>query len=272
MRIDSHVHTFPDRLALAVRAHLGANSNGALLDGPLLADVAASVRARGFDAAWALPYAHRPGVAQGVNEWSALEVTRYPWLLAGATFHPGDANLAELVGRALRELGLRVVKLHCAVGQFSAADPRLAPLWETASALRVPIVIHAGHRSGGATEEDEVDELIPVLSAHPDLPIVLAHSGYPAISRTLELMSRFECLYADLTPVWLSPIPITGASIRRFPGRFLFGSDAPNSPLLPQDAQRHIQALGLTEREEENLLGGTAVALAGLPTAIADSI
>lgn len=262
MRIDSHVHAFPERLALAVRSHLGANGNGTLSDGPLLDDVAHGVHERGFDAAWVLPYAHRPGVAESVNEWSAAEVTRYPWLVPGATFHPGDAELARLVERALVELRLRVVKLHCAVGQFSPKDPRLEPLWQVAARLRVPIVVHAGQRSGGATESDEVEELIPVLDAHPDVPIVLAHSGYPAVETTLALMQRYPNLYADLTPVWLTHIPLGVDDLRRFPGRFLFGSDAPNSPLTAADHDARANALGLAAAEAESLFGGAANSLA----------
>ncbi len=258
MRIDSHVHAFPERLALAVRSHLGANGNGTLTDSPLLDDVAQGVRARGFDAAWILPYAHRPGVAESVNEWSAGEVTRYPWLVPGATFHPGDAGLPRLVERALVELRLRVVKLHCAVGQFSPEDVRLEPLWRTASELRVPIVIHAGQRSGGATESDEVEELIPVLEAHPNLPVVLAHSGYPAVETTLGLMQRFGNLYGDLTPVWLSHIPLDAEQLRRFPGRFLFGSDSPNSPLSAADHEARFNSLSLAAAERDSLFGGAA--------------
>src|SRR5437762_2482434 len=100
-RVDAHIHGFPDRLALAVRARL--NGAGRLHAGPLLPDVAAQVIAEGFDAAWLLPYAHKAGTAAGVNEWSATAGREFPWLVAGATFHPADEDLAELVQRALVE-------------------------------------------------------------------------------------------------------------------------------------------------------------------------
>lgn len=70
MRVDAHVHAFPDRLALAVRQHLNRASR--LKAGPLVADVAQSVRRAGFAAADPLlPYAHRAGVADSLNAWSA---------------------------------------------------------------------------------------------------------------------------------------------------------------------------------------------------------
>lgn len=258
-RIDAHVHAFPDRLATAVRERL--NMNGALSGSPLLPAVAESVGAAGFDGAWVLPYAHRPGVAETVNEWSAADVSTFPGLVAGATFHPGDDDLRRLVRRALVELGLRVVKLHCSVGGFAPTDPRLDPLWRTAAETGTPIVVHAGQVSPGDTEASEIDALIPVLATHPRTLIVLAHAGHPATPRAIELMERFENLYADLTPVWDRPVAIDAATIRRFPGRFLFGSDAPNNPLPVGVQVRKIEELGVGNGELEMLLGGAAARL-----------
>ena len=255
-RIDSHVHAFPDRLALAVRAALEAA--GPLEGSPLLPAVAERVREAGFDGAWILPYAHRDGVAASVNEWSAAEVPRYPWLVPGATFHPADEALPALVHRALVELGLRVVKLHCSVGSFSPKDPRLAPLWETASETRAPIVIHAGQKGFGDTAADELEDLPPVLEAYPRLRIVLAHSGHPATRRTLELMERFPNLHADLTPVWDRPVDLDAAGLERFPGRFLFGSDAPNSPLAPATLEDRLTTLGVSHETRASIMGGAA--------------
>jgi len=256
MRVDAHVHVFPERLALAVRNAL--QRDGRLTASPLLPDVAASVLAAGFDRAWALPYAHRAGIAESLNEWSAQEVARYPQLVAGATFHPDDEHLAKLAERALDELGLRVVKLHCAVGNFSPADPRLAPLWETASALGAPVVTHAGRRSPGETAGDEIDELRTVLRAHPRLRLVLAHSGLPNFEVTIRLMREFENLYADLTPVMDRRIEVGTEALTEFAGRFLFGSDAPNHPDGARKLADEAEALDLPPAAFAEAIGGAA--------------
>lgn len=255
-RIDSHVHAFPDRLALAVRERL--NLGGRLEGSPLLPALADSVSAAGFDGAWVLPYAHRPGVAESVNEWSAAEVSKFEGLVPGATFHPGDDDLPRLVDRALFELRLRVVKLHCSVGQFSPSDSRLAPLWEAAAAVGAPVVVHAGQVGPGETAATEVDDLVPVLEHYPAVRLVLAHTGHPATARALELMGSYENLYGDLTPVWDRPVAVTAGDIRRYPDRFLFGSDAPNSP-VPIEAQAgRLEALGLDASELALVMGGNA--------------
>lgn len=260
MRIDAHVHAFPERLALRVREAL--NPNGRLTASPLLADVAASVRDQGFDAAWILPYAHRPGIAAALNAWSAQEVTRYSWLVPGATFHPGDDDIAELARTAFEEQRLRVVKLHCAVGQFAVSDPTLAPMWELAAAFRAPVVAHAGHASPGETAAGEVlGEVAEVLRRHPGVSLVLAHAGSPSIAETLRLMDEFPNLYADLTPIMDRRIEPGVEALERLAGRFLFGSDAPNNPHAAGRLAAEVEALGLSEPALAAVLGGAAKSL-----------
>jgi predicted TIM-barrel fold metal-dependent hydrolase len=259
-RIDAHVHGFPDRLALAVRNHL--NRAGGLRAGVLLTDVATVVADQGFDAAWLLPYAHREGVAASINEWSAVEGRRFPQLIPGATFHPADEGLSDLVQRALVDLRLQVVKLHCSVGRFAANDARLQPLWELAADLGVPVVVHAGQRSPGETAADEIDAVVWVLRAHPKLRLVLAHAGHPNTSRALALMAEYVNLYADVTPVWDQPVQVSAFDISAFAGRFLFGSDAPNNPTGARDQAARYQKLGLDAGTLALLMGGAAYRLA----------
>ena len=259
LRVDAHVHAFPDRLALAVREHL--NREGRLQAGPLVADVAAGVEAAGFDAAWMLPYAHRAGVAASANEWSASAGERFSRLIAGATFHPDDEDLSRQVERALVELQLRVVKLHCSVGRFLPSDARLQPLWELASALAVPVLVHAGRYSPGETAAAEIDELEPVLRAHPELRLVLAHTGFPHSARALALMAEHPHLYADVTPVWDRPVQVGVRELTEFAGRFLFGSDAPNNPVTADVQAGRFESLGLEQAALDQLLGGAACSL-----------
>ena len=234
MKIDAHTHGFPERLALAVRLRL--EQGGPLSGGPLVPDLAAQLQAAAFDGAWVLPYAHRDGVAGSVNEWSAQEVTSHKGLVAGATFHPADDDIEQLTRRAFDELALRVVKLHCSVGDFLADDERLSPLWQAVAERAIPVVVHAGREAPGDTSTSELDALARVLDRYPTARIVVAHTGQPNCARTLELMEAYPGLCADLTPVWEQRVAVDGAALRRFRGRFLFGSDAPNSP-IPLAAQ-----------------------------------
>lgn len=258
-RVDAHVHGFPDRLAERVRAAL--NGGGLLTGGVLIGDVARRVDDAGFDLAWLLPYAHRAGVAADINEWSAAEVAKYSNLVPGATFHPDDAGFEALVRRALVELKLRVVKLHCSVGNFAVEDPRLEPLWLIAAEQGVPVLVHAGRESPGIAAAHEVERLERVLGAHPNLKFVLAHSGLPATDVTLGLMRRYPNLYGDLTPVWQQPVPVDGPVLAEFAGRFLFGSDAPNCPTPAEALAERYDTMELPPDVHASVMGGAAAAL-----------
>lgn len=260
-KVDAHVHGFPDKLAERVRVAL--NGSGLLSGGVLVGDVAGRVEGAGFDAAWLLPYAHKAGVSEDVNEWSAAEVAKFSNLVPGATFHPDDADMERLVRRALVELRLRVVKLHCSVGNFSVDDARLEPLWRIAGEQGVPVTVHAGRESPGIAAAHEVKRLEPVLAAHPNLKLVLAHSGLPELETTVGLMRRYPNLYGDLTPVWQQPVPVTPELLTEFRGRFLFGSDAPNCPTPADDLASRFDEMSLPAEVRASVLGETADRLAG---------
>ena len=181
--------------------------------------------------------------------------------MPGASFHPDDEALPALVRRALVDLRLRVVKLHCSVGAFSPADPRLEPLWSAADSLAVPVLIHVGQNSPGNTNASELEALGPVLAAHPCLNLVLAHTGHPATPAALDLMARHDNLYADVTPVWLNGITVTAEDLERLAGRILFGSDAPNNPTSVADQVARFEGMGLSPHARAMLFGGAAASL-----------
>ncbi len=216
------------------------------------------MQAAKFDRAWILPYAHRAGVAESLNEWVAAEVSRYPWLAPGASFHPDDEVFPALVEHALVDLRLRVVNLHCSVGAFPPSDRRLVPLWEIAATEGVPILIHVGQNSPGNTAASELEALGPVLRSYPRLNLVLAHTGHPSKPAALGLMAQHDNLYADITPVWLRENEAAPADLERFAGCFLFGSAAPNSPVSVADQVARFEATGLSDHAFDMLMGGTA--------------
>mgnify|MGYP006274892001 CR=1 FL=1 len=160
--IDSHVHLLPGRIGEKVRGifEAGEAAGRFVLAYPSdHSEVVASLRGEGVVGAWSLPYAHKPGVADGLNEASALIAERHSGegftVTGGATVHPGDDDPAGVVERAVSLHGLKVLKLHCSVGGFGVDDPALAPALAAAARHRMPTVVHLGHSSDGLTEEHE---------------------------------------------------------------------------------------------------------------------
>ena len=154
--VDAHVHLLPPRLQAAIRGFFHAR--GFPGDGFAYpadpAEACDRLAAEGIGEVWSLPYARRPGSAAGLNTAMARFAAAHAEgaavrVIGGCTVHPADGDPASLVRTAVEDLGLRVLKLHCSVGDFAPDDRRLDPVWEYVSAVALPVVLHAGHAPDG---------------------------------------------------------------------------------------------------------------------------
>lgn len=259
--VDTHVHLLPGRLGEKVRAFFEAGMG----DGLAYPNDHGIVRERlaeaGIAMAWTLPYAHKPGVADGLNEASAVTAAQTGGplvVIGGATVHPADADPGRVVRRAIEDLGLRVLKLHCSVGDFAADDVRLDPVWAYAATVRVPVVVHVGHSVHGHTEAEELRAVDAVARRFPEATIVIAHCGHRAVDAALDLVERYPGVHADLTPVVREPVAIDPARAARCAGKLLFGSDAPNVARTAEVGLAWLAGLGLDPAAHRAVAGGNA--------------
>ena len=253
----------PDRLALAIRRFFDERMGCGRLAYPnVLKDgIVRAEREAGMDRFWALPYAHKAGVAGSLNEWMATALADVEDAIPAATFHPDDSDVSSLVARAFEALGLRVAKLHCSVGRFDPDDPRLEPLWCAAQARGIPVVVHAGHDVNGRTQAQELAPIDRVATAHPGLRLVIAHAAQPDVAAALDLMERHPSLLADLTSAheWAYPLPID--RFETLHERLLFGSDCPNTMRTIAESMEGLRRLGLSERAVRAIAGENALRL-----------
>jgi predicted TIM-barrel fold metal-dependent hydrolase len=248
---DAHVHLLPDRLAEAIRVFFALHGLGPETWAyPLDHDVVTRrLAAEGVTQAWSLPYARRPGTAAALNEASTAIAARQSsgpvQIVAGATVHPGDDDPAAIVRAGVEDGGLRVLKLHCAVGDYQPDDPRLDPVWAYVSEVRLPVVVHAGHAVTGHTTAAEVAPLAVVAGRWPDAPVIVAHCGYEAVDATLDLVAAHPHVHADLTPVVRDPVALPPGRVAALAGRLLFGSDCPNTAVTVTAALAALDRLDL---------------------------
>ncbi|MST31209.1 amidohydrolase family protein, partial [Acidimicrobiaceae bacterium USS-CC1] len=210
---------------------------------------------------WSLPYARRPGSAAGLNAASAALAADPPGdlrVVGGATVHPGDDDPAGLVRAAIEELGLRVLKLHCSVGDYRPDDVRLDAVWSYASDLRLPVVVHAGHAVSGHTGAGELEPVATVARRWPEVPLVLAHCGHPATAEAWGLVASHPGVHVDLTPVVHDAVPLDAAVIAAHAERVLFGSDAPNTAWSVPELVGRLRRLDLAAPALDAVLGGNA--------------
>lgn len=260
--VDSHVHLLPGRLAEKVRGFLNSHLDMALpypLDHAVILD---RLQQAGISEIWNLPYSHKRGVAAGLNRASAATITEFREhsvkIIGGATVHPADANLPEILSEAFDDLGLQVLKLHCSVGDFRLSDERLTPVWDFIAARRIPTIIHIGHNVSGHTEAPELNELAQIAENYPTAPIIIAHCGHHAGEAALDLVEKYPAIYADLTPVVNELVQISTRRVRQLASKLLFGSDVPNVALSVEESLAHVRSFGLPAELEAAILGGNA--------------
>lgn len=260
---DCHVHLLPGRLGEAVRAFFAEHIEGSLAypnDHALVLD---ELAAAGVDRAWHLPYAHQPGVADGLNRASADLVSTHRGhrvaLVGGATVHAADERPEAVLGAALDELGLQVLKIHCSVGDHEPDDPRLDAVWRMVERRAVPTVVHAGRHVSGTTAATDLDGVARVARRFPGAPIVIAHAAHPATGRAMDLVALHDNVFVDLTPRVTDLVDVSAEQLERHHTRVLFGSDAPNTAMTVVQALRRLD--GLSSCARDAILRGNAARL-----------
>jgi predicted TIM-barrel fold metal-dependent hydrolase len=260
--VDSHTHLLPGRLAEKVRAFFNANMEGDLAYPLDHETILARLARAGIATVWSLPYAHKPGVAAGMNASSAAIAARLagnPVKVVGAgTVHPGDTDPAAIVREAREKYDLKVLKLHCSVGNFEVDDPRLDEAWQYLAGRRIPVIIHLGHAISGHTIVPELLPLERVAQRFPQARLIVAHCGHRAGPQVLDLVEKYPGIYADLTPVVTEPVELPPARVNQLAEKLLFGSDAPNTAVSAEQNLAHIRKFGLEEKALAAILGGTA--------------
>ncbi|HNO26976.1 MAG TPA: amidohydrolase family protein, partial [Leptospiraceae bacterium] len=90
-----------------------------------------------------LNYAHRPGIAEGLNEWVFQNCSDISEAVLFGTFYP-EESAYDYVKKAVEEYGFRGFKLHCEVSRLDLMRPELKTSFQYLEKKGIPIVIHTG--------------------------------------------------------------------------------------------------------------------------------
>ncbi len=181
------------------------------------------------------------GLPPVTNDYVAQAVRDYPDVFIGfASVDPWKGRLAVAeLERAVKELGLKGLKLHPIVQAFYLNDRRFYPLWETCSALKIPLLVHTGTTGVGAGVRggnglklkyaQPIPYIDDIAADFPDLTIIGAHPSWPWQEEMLAIAVHKTNVYIDLSgwsPKYFSPslIKYTNTLLQ---DRVLFGSDYP---------------------------------------------
>lgn len=271
--IDLHVHFMPARVLEKVWAFFDRVEDSGAPAWPINYRVSEGERVRtlrgmGVKAFTTLNYAHRPGMAQWLNDYSAAFASNHADAIHSATFYP-EPGVDNVVAQSLKR-GARIFKVHVQVGGFSPLDPQLAPAWELIEASGAPVVIHCG--SGPHCGEHTGPEPIRgLIKRYPGLVLIIAHAGLPEYREFAELAAVNPNVYLDTTMVGTSymeqvaPLPSGYAdTMMGLSGKVVFGTDFPSIPYSYSHQIQVLKGMGLGSAWMTHVLWHTPRALLGL--------
>jgi hypothetical protein len=253
--VDVHTHFLPQRMLRRVWAHF--DEVGPLIGRPWPiryrwpeADRVEHLRRLGVRAFTALSYAHRPGMAADLTDWSLAFAAATPGCVPSATFYPEDGVLDDV--RSALDRGAAVFKVHVQVGGFDLREEVLDPVWGLLAEAGAPVVIHAG---GGPVPRPGFTGPGPlgdVLRRHPRLVAVVAHLGAPEYEGFLALAEAYPRVHLDTTMAFtdffeeMAAFPASALPrLRDLQDRVVLGSDFPNIPYPYAHQLEALERLGL---------------------------
>jgi predicted TIM-barrel fold metal-dependent hydrolase len=278
--IDAHVHveadghghfSLDDELLAASAKYFKAEHNRT----PTVEEIAGYYRERAMAAVVFTVDAH---VATGHPALSSLAIVEASkafadTLIPFASVDPNDGASAVALLNDLFDAGARGLKLHPSVQRFLPNDPVHYPLYETAAARRLPVIVHTGQTGIGAglpggrgikLRYSDPMLLDDVAADFPDLVLVLAHPSVPWQDAAISIATHKANVFIDLSgwsPKYFPPQLVRAAAgpLKR---KLLFGSDYP--ALTPDRWLADFAGLDLKDDVRQLILKDNAIHAFGL--------
>ncbi|MFV0439407.1 MAG: amidohydrolase family protein [Desulfopila sp.] len=235
--IDAHVHVFPENIFSAVWQWF--DRNGWCIRYRLTSSqILAFLLSHGVEHVIAFQYAHKPGIAHGLNSYMAEKCREHDSRVTGlATVYPGEENAVNLLQQAFAS-GLGGLKLHAHVQCFDMNSDELYSLYECCREHGKPVVMHVGREPKSTAyrcdpyEICSAEKLERVLRDFPDLRICVPHLGIDETSAYRQLIEKYENLWLDTTMALAEYLPLEDRiDLKRYRSdRIMYGSDFPNIP------------------------------------------
>ena len=205
-----------------------------------------------IDVSLVQPYPGAPSAA-AVHDRIAALAKDHPGRFFGiASINPhqdSQAYFSEL-SRCVKDLGFVAVKLHTIGHALNPAGADGTTVFDSASQLGIPVMIHTGPGIPFAAPSSAA----PNLKKFPQVPVIMAHAGHGIFSgEAIAIAQAYP--QVSLEPSWCTFYHV-GAMVEALgANRVMLGTDLPpNIPIMVES----VKALGLSKDDEAMVMGGTA--------------
>ena len=193
-----------------------------------------------------------------------------PFISVDPTRGPSAVHEAR---RLIAGGGVRGLKLHPPLQQFSPNDPLAYPLYEIFAEHKLPVLFHTGHSGigtglpgGGGIRLKYGNPMLvdDVAVDFPELPIILAHPSFPWQDEAISVCLHKPTVYIDLSgwsPKYF-PANLIQYANTLLKTKVLFGSDYPL--ITPDRWLADFEKIGIRDEVRPLILKENAVRLLGL--------
>ena len=248
--VDFHVHLFPDKLFDAIWRQFVTEYGWNVLHHLYWRESIAYLRERGVGPVVYSNYAHRKGIARGLNDWNLRVLAETPDLYCFAAFHPEDNDALAMAEELLDTPRILGFKLQLLVQRFFPDDERLFPLCELVMAKGKRLLFHVGTGPVG-NEFVGVAGFRRLLASYPDLPAIVAHMGALEYGAFGDLLADHPRLMMDTAFAFIprlgSMFDLDQGFLERHRERILYGSDFPNILFPREDEIDTLLGLNLSQ-------------------------
>ena len=171
------------------------------------------------------------------NEFVAKETAKYPNLFFGASINPRRPDALERLQWA-KVNGARLVKWLPSIQFIDPSDKSFEPFYRKLVELDLPLLTHAGQERSFTHARDELADPVRLeLPLDLGVKVIVAHAastgqneGEEDIDRLIGMLEAYPNLYSDISS--MTQINKQGylekaLSESRFEGKLLYGSDFP---------------------------------------------
>ncbi len=267
--IDFHTHIFPDKIAPGTIDKLERGGGVTAFNTGMEHSLVQEMEDSGVSLCVIQPVVTRPEQFSTINMFAAKLNERYagssPALLSFGGIHPKTLQYRQEI-RAIRDMGLKGIKLHPDYQGLYIDDERYIRLMDYAMELGLIVLIHAGIDVGYPELVRACPKRIRrvIDTLHPDKLVLAHYGGYGQYDQVEEFLVG-ENVYFDTAMAFESGISETQflrILDRHGADKILFGTDSPWSS-QKENLARLKNIIG-DETVLDRILGGNAMELLGL--------
>ncbi len=202
------------------------------------------------------------GEAAGLHAWGQKLAEEVPEITPFGGVHVDDPDPLGVVQEAVEEFDMAGLKFHPMVQRFNPWHPRLAPVLSYLETARRPIYVHTGYDEWYRHDYDRAG-MEAMLEEYSELPVVLAHVGFPDLEWGFSLADRYPQVWLDLTNVpgsfaWMNGSDELLTTLRnglaRHRERSLMGTDYPAGMGNLDEILGQFHSIGIDEGLLEHVM------------------